>query len=126
MIRKILYALVITFILFFTVNTNFTQIEATSFDEIMQGADDFVNLGKDHVEEGVLNETSNLIFNTLLAIAIVIAVVVGMVLGIQFMMAGAEGKAKIKEMLIPYVVSCVVVFGAFGIWNLAVTLLNQF
>ena len=52
------------------------------------------------------------------------AVIIGMVIGIQFMTASVEEKAKIKESLVPYVVGCVVVFGAFGIWKLAVTVLS--
>lgn len=37
------------------------------------------------------------------------------------MLGGAEGQAKVKEMLIPFVVGCVIVFGGFGFWKLAIT-----
>ena len=37
----------------------------------------------------------------------------------------AAEKAKTKEMLIPYIAGCIVVFGAFGIWKLVVNLLTQ-
>ena len=60
-----------------------------------------------------------------LAIALVVAVVIGMVIGIQFMTASVEEKAKIKESLLPYAVGCVVVFGAFGIWKLAINVLSN-
>ena len=40
------------------------------------------------------------------------------------MMSGAEGKAQIKELLVPYIVGCIVVFGAFAIWKLLVTILS--
>ena len=41
------------------------------------------------------------------------------------MIASAEDKAKIKEAMIPYVLGCIVIFGAFGIWKLAITILNN-
>ncbi len=32
-------------------------------------------------------------------------------------MGSVEAKAQIKEKLIPYVVGCAIMFGAFGIWK---------
>ena len=99
---------------------------ADTVDDVMSGAKGFLDKGQDVVIEGTkLQATSNFIYNLLLAIAIVVAVIVGMILGIQFMMAGIDEKAKLKETLIPYVAGCVVVFGAFGIWKLAVTILAK-
>ena len=40
------------------------------------------------------------------------------------MVGGAEEKANIKEVLVPYVVGCIVIFGAFAIWKLIVTILG--
>ena len=48
-----------------------------------------------------------------------------MVIGIQFITSGVEGKAKVKEKLIPYGVGCVVAFGAFGIWRLVLNILQD-
>ena len=53
----------------------------------------------------------------------VVAVIIGLVIGIKFMVSSVEEKAKIKELLLPYVVGCGVVFGAFGIWSLVVNIL---
>ena len=41
------------------------------------------------------------------------------------MTAGIEQQAQIKQALIPYVVGCVVVFGAFGIWKIAIEILKN-
>ena len=41
------------------------------------------------------------------------------------MMASAEGKAQIKEMLIPFVVGCIVAFSAFTIWKVMIELLKK-
>ena len=38
------------------------------------------------------------------------------------MLSEAEGQAKVKEMLIPFIIGCVIVFGGFGIWKIALKL----
>lgn len=95
-----------------------------SLDGVMKGAEDFLAQGsKTPVDEGELKQTSNLIYNILLGMALIIAVVVGTIIGIKFMVASVDEKAKIKEQLVPYVAGCIVVFGAFGIWKLVITIL---
>lgn len=46
----------------------------------------------------------------------------GTFIGIQFIVASAEDKAKLKESLVPYIVGCIVIFGAFTIWSVVVNL----
>ena len=36
------------------------------------------------------------------------------------MVSSAEDKAKVKEALVAYVISCIVLFGAYGIWSIVV------
>lgn len=67
----------------------------------------------------------NSIFNLLLAIGTALTVIVGAVLGISYIMASAEDKAKIKEKMIPYIVGSIVIFGAYTIWFLVVTILGK-
>lgn len=126
MTKKIICISVLIMILL-SISVNFTKTYAAdTVDSVMEGAKGFLDKGEDVVIEGTkLQETSNFIYNLLLAVAIVVAVIVGMILGIQFMMAGIDEKAKLKETLLPYAVGCVVVFGAFGIWKLAVTILSK-
>ena len=71
-------------------------------------------------QENKLIATSNLIYNILLVIGIGVAVIVSGVLGIKFMIGSVEEKAQIKDQLIPFVIGCIVVFGAFGIWKIVV------
>ena len=40
------------------------------------------------------------------------------------MVSGIEGKVEAKQLLVPYVVGCVMIFGGFGIWKLVVTILQ--
>ena len=77
------------------------------------------------INETDIQKTADDIFNILFALGTVLTVIVGGILGIQFMMASAEDKAKIKEAMIPYVIGSVIIFGAFGIWKLVVTILNE-
>lgn len=97
----------------------------TSIGEIVSQGDSFVSKGKILVDQDKLNASQSQIFNILLAIGIVLTVIVGGYLGIKLMMASAEDKAKIKEMMIPYVLGCVVIYGAFGIWKIVITILDQ-
>ena len=102
---------------------------ATSIEDVFTGADDFIESGiadkNTTIDNTDLEDMSDLIYNTLLIIAIVISVIVGMVIGIQFMTGSVSQKAKIKETLIPYIAGCIVIFGAFGIWKIVVTILSQ-
>ena len=74
------------------------------------------------IDEAQLKETSNFMYKLLMAIGIVVMLIVGTIIGIQFMVASAEDKAKVKEALVPYIVGCVVIFGAFTIWSIVVNL----
>lgn len=71
-----------------------------------------------------VNQTINDIYWILFPIGVVVTVIIGGVLGIKFMMASAEDKAKIKESLVPYVVGCIVIYGAFGIWKICIEIFS--
>ena len=60
-----------------------------------------------------------------MVIGIVLSVIIGGILGIQIMWGSIEQQVKAKEMLMPYVAGCVVIFGAFGIWKICVTIFSQ-
>lgn len=76
------------------------------------------------VNDVELKNASDSIYNLLSSIGMIVSVIVGIILGITFMMASAEDKAKVKEALIPYIVGCIVVFGAFGIWKIVINTFN--
>lgn len=95
-------------------------------DEVIKEGNDFVSKANGSIIDlSNLRSASNTLYNILLIIGIFLAIAIGMYLGIKFMLASAEDKAKVKEALIPYVAGCIVIFGAFAIWKLAVTLLSQ-
>ena len=88
----------------------------------MAGGDDFINSSTDQQifnEEAQKEGVSQLYFIAL-GVGIVAAIIIGIILGIEFIVSGVDGQAKIKEKFLPYVIGCVVIFGAFGIWKIAV------
>ena len=102
-----------------------TESRAQTLDQMLSSADAFLETGSDDaIETGKLKETSDYIYNTLLVIAVAVAVIVGAYLGVKFMLETAEDKAKLKESLIPFVVGCFIIFGAFGIWKIVVEVGN--
>lgn len=119
----------ITFLILLIVLINIIFIPKTfAFSDIISAGDDFLNSGDPAdsvIDETKLSNVSSKIYNILLVCGIGVAVIVGAVLGITFIMSSAEGKAKVSETLVPYIVGCFVVFGAFGIWKIAIEIGND-
>ena len=107
-----------------------TNVQAISKDDILNGADQFLKKGGGEdsinrtINDTTLQESSKFLYNTLLGIGIIIAVIAGMILGIKYMLAGSEEKAEIKQTLPAYIVSCVVIFGAFTIWRFIISMVQ--
>lgn len=111
----------IIFILFFLMML-FTPISlsAKGLDDVISGGDDFLlasNGENQKLATDKMQDVSNTVYNILLGIGIIIAVVIGTLLGVQYMTSAAEDKAQIKESMIPFIIGCIVVFGAFAIWK---------
>lgn len=117
MVKKVI--LILAIMILIVCGTNLINVKAC--DNIIGGADNFVNSGKgstDGINETKMKEGSSLLYNVLLTIGICVAIIIGAILGIQFMVGSVEQKAKVKDSLIPFVVGCVIIFGAFGIWRM--------
>lgn len=106
-------------------------VKAGYWSDIISSGNDFIKDGKNEAEDDKvidgekLGEINGRIYNVLLALGVVLSVIVGAILGIQMMWGSIEQQAKAKEMLMPYGIGCVVIFGAFGIWKLCVTIFSQ-
>lgn len=126
---KILIKIIIILIVIQTVNIPIAS--AIDWGSIISAGDTFVDKGKEAAKEDAVMDTSkvralnNEIYSILLTLGVVLSVIIGAVLGIQIMWGSIEQQVKAKEMLIPYVVGCVVVFGTFGIWKIAVTIFSK-
>ena len=101
--------------------------EATiSLGNIFETGDQFLEDGKNqdiNIDTKDVQDEVSSIYNILLILGTALIVIIGAILGITFMVSSVEEQAKIKELLVPYVIGCVVIFGAFGIWKLVVGIL---
>lgn len=117
----------ITVIIFIMQVVN-VPISNASLSDIITDGDSFIQEGKEQgstIDEYKLKNTSDIIYNILLSIGVGLSVIIGAVLGIQIMWGSIEQKTKAKEALMPYIIGCIVIFGAFGIWKICVTVLSQ-
>lgn len=121
---KIILILFIIFMIFINVN----NVQAAGVSDIISGGDSFIEAGKNQnvvIDTDKLQSASNTVYNILLVVGMCIAVVVSCILGIQFMIGSVEEKAKVKDALIPFIIGCIVIFGAFGIWKIFVNIGNS-
>lgn len=102
--------------------------ENITIEDVTGGAKNFIQSGTSQNNPlditGIQNVT-DVLYNILLAVGIVAAVVVGLLIGIKYMTGSVAQKSETKQLLLPYIIGCVVIFGAFGIWKIVVELLNQ-
>ena len=99
---------------------------SATLDDMITDADSFISDSKGKTINATdLQEFSSTIYNIALQVGIGVAVVVGLALGIQFMLSSVEGKADVKKALVVYVIGCIAIFGAFGIWKLIIEVMKQ-
>lgn len=118
----------ILIILMFLIVIENNQAYAYPLTDIINSGQNFIDEGKNGgsvIDSDQLKQSSDLIYNILLGIGVILSVLVGAILGIKIMWGSVEEQTKAKEALIPYVVGCFVIFGAFGIWKLVVTVFAQ-
>jgi hypothetical protein len=123
--KKLLINIMVIFIILF--NLFIPNAYAGPLQDIMNIAEGFVNNGENGgnvINNDALKEGSNTLYNVLLVIGIAVAFIWGIVLGIQFITGSLGEKADVKKNLIVYLVGCVIIFGAFGIWKLLLQLLE--
>lgn len=123
--KKLLINIMVIFIILF--NLFIPNEYAGPLQDIMNRAEGFVNNGENGgnvINNDALKEGSNTLYNVLLVIGIAVAFIWGIVLGIQFVTGSLGEKADVKKNLIVYVIGCIIIFGAFGIWRLLLQLLQ--
>lgn len=123
--KKLLINIMVIFIILF--NLFIPNAYAGPLQDIMNRAEGFVNNGENGgnvINNDALKEGSNTLYNVLLVIGIAVAFIWGIVLGIQFVTGSLGEKADVKKNLIVYLIGCIIIFGAFGIWRLLLQLLQ--
>lgn len=121
---KLILILLITFCIF-----SLMIPKTYALGDIISSADKFIEDGKGQTSVGlkddVIQDMSSTIYNVIFILGIVIAVVWGLIIAIKFITGSVEEKAEVKKTLIPYVAGCAVLFGAFTIWKIVVTILQS-
>ena len=123
--KKLLINIMVIFIILF--NLFIPNAYAGPLQGIVDNAQNFVNNGENGgnvINNNALKEGSNTLYNVLLIIGIAVAFIWGIVLGIQFVTGSLGEKADVQKNLIVYVIGCIIIFGAFGIWRLLLQLLQ--
>ena len=114
-INKIMYSILIV-MLITNIYSIFTyHVSADMFDD----ANSFIKNGEDQIDVD-LNEVTNQfeeLGQILTNIGAGVLVAVTTFMGIKYIMAGPETQAKLKQQLIGVIVSAIVIFGAYGIWQ---------
>ena len=121
-----IYKFIIVIIIFFISMCIFLPNKSYGDDDWVGQADDFLNNSDNSIgiNKDIMKEASDDVYNLLSSVGMIISVIVGIALGIIYMMASAVDKAKVKETLIPYFIGSLVIFGAFGIWKIAIKTLG--
>lgn len=117
----------IIFIIFIILNIFVSTSKAFSLSEILSAGKDFINSsnGKTKIEQSDINNLSYTIYGILQTIAIAATLIVATVLGIIYITGSIETQAEVKKTMIPFVVGCIVAFGAFGIWRLVIEIIQD-
>ncbi len=76
------------------------------------------------INQGKLQTFSSSLFSILLISATALSIIIGLIIGIKYMYGSSVAKAKYKELLLPYLAGCAVIYGALGMWKLVVTILS--
>lgn len=77
------------------------------------------------IEEKDMKDMQAVIYNILLVIGVIVAVIGTAIMGIQFITSAPEGKAEVKEKMVPFVIGCIVVFSGMAIWKFAVNTIQK-
>lgn len=119
----VIFLIIVINMIFFNIN----NVHASDISNVIKGGDSFISTGKDDtakVDQTKLINTSSSIYNILLVVGMGVAVIIAAILGIKFMIGSVEEKAQIKDALVPFIIGCIVIFGAFGIWKISINMFS--
>ena len=124
--RKITKIFILTILLLMILGT-FSKVFCFSLDDIFNSGKNFIDRGS---QNATITTTEAInafvpIGITLVGIATIVLVVVGLIMGVKYMISGADQKAQLKQRLIYFVISVVLVYGATGIFALIIQIFNS-
>ena len=101
--------------------------DSLDFNSMKSDADSFISNGKSNqkITTGDVKKEVLSIANILVGVASIVFVVVGSILGVQYMMGTPDKKSELKQKLIWFIVAIVLVYGAVGIYNIIVRIMEN-
>lgn len=94
-----------------------------SLSEVINQATDFPGNNAE-ISVSDMRGMQKTIYNILFPIGIIISILGITILGIQFMTSAPEGKAEVKQRMVPFVIGCIVIFAGSVIWKITVDLIQ--
>lgn len=124
--KKITKILILTILIFIILGT-FSKVFCFSLDDIFGAGKEFIDRGS---QNAVISTTDAInefipVGITLVGIATIVLIIVGLIMGVKYMIAGANEKAQLKQKLIYFIISVVLVYGATGIFALVIQIFNN-
>ncbi len=126
--KKVLITLIAFFIISLSL-VNTSKVEALTLSEMQNQTQTFLNKG----QTGAGNVNGANIFEDLVDLGSIlttigagILVAVTLYMGIKYITATPEGQAKLKQQLIGLLVSGFVIFGAYFIWKIVISIVEKF
>lgn len=122
--KIVIYIIVLFFMIFLPTNV----MAAGTMDDVLKSGNTFLDSSSQTpviVDKDKLDNASSMIYGILQYVGMGLSVIIGAILGIKIMISSAEEKAKVKEALVPYIIGCFVIFGAFAFWKMAVQMYNS-
>lgn len=125
-VRKITKILIISIIVLTLLGTC-SKVFGFSLDDIFSSGQQFIEKGSKNAVISTQDAIDNFIpiGVTLVGIATIVLVIVGLIMGVKYMIAGANEKAQLKQKLIYFVISVVLVYGATGIFAIVINVFNN-
>lgn len=124
--KKVLISIIIFSVVILGGFCNYSNAD-TTFDSTISQGDSFISTGKNQGNIATINgnkfsNTVKKVYNILLIIGIAASVIIISVMGIRIITGSVEDKAEIKEQMVPYLIGCGVMFGAFAIWKIVMVI----
>lgn len=120
---------VILFIFILCISCMNCYVNADGGTDITQPAEGFISKGSGLAAgvgaDGLLAGVQT-IASILVTVGIFVVAIAAIILGIQYMTSPPSKQAALRGQMIGLLVSAVVIFGAYGIWKIAVGIAEQF
>ena len=123
---KIIKKITIVLIIFYLLFSILYNVKALTISQMEQKLQNFKKAGKTQVNWGPAVKEFADLGSILTMVGAGVMVIITTYMGIKYLTAGPEAQAKLKTQLIGVVVSGVVIFGAYNIWQSVLKAVKNF